>query len=71
MYTIRQYDGRGKHKITLESESLALCKLYALQNTTGKGETIVEDDCGLILYHVKGQGNNQFPLVADLTKVLR
>ena len=70
MYTIKQFDGRGKHKITLQGSVLSLAKLWALQNTTGKAETFVFDEQGLILYHVKGQGKDQFPLIADLTKVL-
>ena len=65
-YLIYQRDGRGKHLRTLETQSLALAKLFALQNTRGKGVTdILDAETGEVLYIVVGQGANMFPKVID------
>lgn len=68
MFTILRYNGKYKLLSILEIKSLAMAKLYALQNTKGKGYTRVEDDDGSVVYEVEGQGNSCFPKVTDLTK---
>lgn len=68
MFTILRYNGKYKLLSVHETESFAMAKLFALQNTKGKGYTRIEDDDGLVLYEVEGQGNGCFPKVTDLTK---
>lgn len=70
MYEIKQYDYRGKVKIVLEGQSLALCKLWALQNTKGKSSTFVYNESGDPIYLVEGQGKDKFPEIHDITSVL-
>ena len=66
MYLICRRDGRGRNLQTLETKSLAMAKLYALQNTKGKGVTdILDAETGEVLYIVVGQGANMFPKVID------
>ena len=66
MFNITRFNGRGKVLQVLETQSLAMAKLFALQNTTGKGETCITDsETGEVLFIVKGQGANCFPKVFD------
>ena len=71
MYVIKKVSGKGKVLASLESRSLAVCKLWCLQNTTGKSRSTVTDDSGfgLVVYEVEGQGKNVFPKVIDHTKI--
>lgn len=72
MYTITMFNGRGNVLRVLETKSLAMAKLFCLQNTTNKGETCISDsETGEVYYIVKGQGANMFPKVTfDVTKDL-
>lgn len=64
MYEIVKFDGRGKALQLLFSESLAMSKLFCLQNTTGKGKTVVYDlYTRKVVYSTKGTGRNCFPIV--------
>ena len=66
MYTIIKFDGRDRILQTLETKSLAMAKLFALQNVTAKGRTVVCDSqTGEVLYAVHGTGKNSFPKVYD------
>ena len=66
MYTIIKFDGRDKVLQVLDTKSLAMAKLYALQNTTAKGRTVVTcPETGEVLYAVHGTGKNSFPKVYD------
>ena len=68
MYLICRRDGRGKELATYETQVLAMAKLFALQNTKGKGVTdIIDAETGEVLYIVVGQGSNSFPKVVDNT----
>ena len=50
----------------LDTKSLAMAKLFALQNTTAKGRTVVMNhETGEVLYAVHGTGKNSFPKVYD------
>lgn len=72
MYTIVKLNGRGNVLQRLDTKSLAMAKLFCLQNTTNKGETcICDSETGEVYYIVKGQGANCFPKVTyDVTKDL-
>lgn len=64
MYRITRYDGRGRVLQVLETQVLGLAKLFALQNTKGKGTTdIINSYTGEVLYIVQGRGANMFPKV--------
>lgn len=66
MFDITRFNGRGKVLQVLECESLAMSKMYALTNTTGKGQTCISDsDTGEVLYVVQGMGKDCFPKVFD------
>ena len=66
MYLVYKFDGRNRVLQVLESESLAMCKMYALTNTTAKGHTdILDAETGEVLYVVKGMGKDCFPKVYD------
>ena len=66
MFDITRFNGRGKVLQVLEFESLAMSKMYALTNTTGKGQTCISDsETGEVLYVVQGMGKDCFPKVFD------
>ena len=66
MFEITRFNGRGKVLQVLECESLAMSKMYALTNTTGKGQTFISDsETGEVLYVVQGMGKDCFPKVSD------
>lgn len=66
MFDITRFNGRGKVLQVLECESLAMSKMYALTNTTGKGQTCISDsETGEVLYVVQGMGKDCFPKVFD------
>ena len=72
MYKIRKFNGKGRLLAELECEVLAMCKLYALQNTTGKGKCdIVDMTTGEILFVTEGQGQNVFPKVTYEVKEVK
>lgn len=54
---------RGKVQQIAEGGSLALLKLWALQNVSGKGRIIVEDDERKVVLLVEGRGSGNFPKV--------
>ena len=66
MFEITRFNGRSKVLQVLECESLAVSKMYALTNTTGKGQTCISDsETGEVLYVVQGMGKDCFPKVFD------
>lgn len=66
MFEITRFNGRGKVLQVLECGSLAMSKMYALTNTTGKGQTYISDsETGEVLYVVQGMGKDCFPKVFD------
>ena len=66
MFDITRFNGRGKVLQVLETQSLAMAKMFALTNTTGKGQTIISDsETGELLYVVQGMGKDCFPKVYD------
>ena len=73
MYEIIVFNGKGRILRVLETESMPLAKLYAMQNTTAKGHTdIIDDETGEVLFTVEGQGRDMFPKVTyDITKTVR
>lgn len=66
MFDITRFNGKGKVLQVLETQSLAMAKMFALTNTTGKGQTCISDsETGEVLYIVQGTGKDSFPKVFD------
>lgn len=70
-YVVAKFYANGKVVQVLESASLAVCKLFALQNVTPKGRTAIFDEfpVGNVLFAVQGTGRYSFPkVIIDHTK---
>ena len=64
-YYLLKINGRGKAIKELESGSLAMLKLWALQNTTGKSSCHIADSNGKVLFITIGKGPGEFPEIHD------
>lgn len=61
---VTKFDGKGKSIISLESQSLAMLKLWAMQNTTGRQTSIVyNEDTSELELVVVGTGKGNYPKV--------
>ena len=56
-------DGRGKLTV-MEGQSLAMLKLWAMNNTWGKANTFVCDETNKVVFLVQGRGRD-LPKITD------
>ncbi len=64
MMVVTKFDGRGKPLISLEGQSIAMLKIWALQNTTNKQVSIVyNEDTNETELVVVGNGKGNFPKI--------
>jgi hypothetical protein len=62
MNYLLKVDGRGKNKVSMEGESLAMLKIWAMQNTTGKSKCYIANETRKVVIIISGN-NGSLPSI--------